>query len=187
MASFLRLNLWLIVGSMLLYLLSFELNEWLFPTSEFLRGINWVYLPAGIRLLCTLLFGAAGALGILLATGLTSYFYYFPGDAARALSGGFSSAAAPYLVYLLARKMFGLQTSLVNLTARRLLWLVLLYALASPLLHHLGFWLRGSAPNSLSGFLVMFVGDLLGSLLVVYGVKSLVALASWLLAVRRPK
>ncbi|HTN66070.1 MAG TPA: hypothetical protein VL051_07805 [Burkholderiaceae bacterium] len=173
----LRLNLSMVFGSALLFLLSFGLNEWLFANSEFVRGINWIYLPAGMRLLCTLLFGGAGALGVLLASCLTSLLYYFPGDLERALLGAAISAAAPYLVYLLAQKIFGLQASLANLTARRLLWLVVLYALASPLLLHVGFWLHGGMHGTLNGFLVMFGGDLLGSLVVVYIMKSLL----WLL------
>lgn len=178
----LRFNLSMLLGSALLFLLSFGLNEWLFAGSEFVRGINWIYLPAGMRLLCTLLFGGAGALGVLLASCLTSLLYYFPGDLERALFGAASSAAAPYLVYLLAQKMFGLQASLANLTAQRLLWLVVLYALASPLLHHVGFWLHGDMHATLTGFLVMFGGDLLGSLVVVYTMKSLL----WLLSRKKP-
>jgi hypothetical protein len=44
------------------------INEWLFTPFEFARGINWIYLPAGVRLLCTLLFAAAGAIGLLLVS-----------------------------------------------------------------------------------------------------------------------
>ncbi len=166
----------MLVGSALLFLLSFALNEWLFAGSEFVRGINWIYLPAGMRLLCTLLFGGAGALGVLLASCLTSLLYYFPGDLERALFGAAISAAAPYLVYLLAQKIFGLRASLANLSAHRLLWLAVLYALASPLLLHVGFWLRGDMHGTLHGFLVMFIGDLLGSLVVLYAVKLLLSL-----------
>lgn len=180
--SALRLNLSMLLGSTLLFLLSFGLNEWLFAGSEFVRGINWIYLPAGMRLLCTLLFGGAGALGVLLASCLTALLYYFPGDLERALFGAAISAAAPYLVYVLAQKIFGLRASLANLTAQRLLWLVVLYALASPLLLHAGFWLRGDPHGTLAGFMVMFGGDLLGSLVVVYTMKALL----WLVPRKKP-
>ena len=181
----LRFNLLWTAASMLLFLLAFGLNEWLFGRAEFVRGINWIYLPSGMRLLCTLLFGGAGALGILFASLLTSFFYYFPGDAGRALMGAASSAAAPYLVYLLAQRWCGLRPSLANLSGRRLLYLIVLYAFASPLLHHLGFWLRGTAENMLAGFAVMFIGDLLGSLLVVYAIKLLLGWLRLRVGVRR--
>lgn len=181
MLSALRLNLAMLVASALLFLLSFAVNEWLFFNSEYVRGINWIYLPAGMRLLCTLLFGGAGALGVLLATWLTCFYYYFPGSVERASAGAVISAAAPYLVYLLAQRLSGLQVSLANLSPRRLLWLILLYAIASPLLYHLWFWWRGTSGDLLAGFAVMFIGDLLGSLLLVYAIKLLLLLRpAWL-------
>lgn len=168
-----RFHLLWLAASMVLFLLSFVLNEWLFGRAEFVRGINWIYLPAGMRLLCTLLFGGIGALGILLATGLASFLYYFPGDLGRATAGAASAAAAPYLAYLLAQYWCGLRPTLANLSARRLLCLIVLYSFINPLLFHLGSWLRGTAQDVLAGFAVMFIGDLLGSLLVMYTIKLL--------------
>jgi hypothetical protein len=49
--------------------------------------------------------------------------------------------------------------------------LILAYSLASPLLHHLWFALQGEQAL-LQGFFVMFIGDLMGSLIVVYAVKA---------------
>ena len=37
------------------------LNLWLLPRVEYIPGIGWIYLPAGVRLLCTLLFAEAGS------------------------------------------------------------------------------------------------------------------------------
>ena len=62
-----RHRLAVVCGTTLVFLLALIANEWIFRHSEFVRGVNWIYLPAGIRLLCTLLFGALGAIGILIA------------------------------------------------------------------------------------------------------------------------
>jgi hypothetical protein len=43
------------------------------------------------------------------------------------------------------------------------------------LLHHLWFALRGQG-DLLQGFLAMFVGDLAGTLIVLYGIKGVLAL-----------
>lgn len=51
-----------------LFLFMLVLNEWLFSSLEFVRGVNWIYLPAGVRLLCTLLFAEAGAAGLLIVS-----------------------------------------------------------------------------------------------------------------------
>ncbi|MGB6055800.1 MAG: hypothetical protein WBG17_11250, partial [Burkholderiaceae bacterium] len=136
----LTLNLKLMALSMLLFLAALIMNELLFAGTEFTRGIHWIYLPAGMRLLCTLLFGGAGALGVLLASMLAFVLYYFPDDLPRALSAACVSAAAPYLVYLMAQRLFGLQASLVNLSARRLWWLTVAYAAVGPLLQHAVLW-----------------------------------------------
>ena len=51
-------------------------NELVFGHLEQSNGINWVFIPAGIRLLSTLLFGLAGFEGLLLA-GIYLNFYHF--------------------------------------------------------------------------------------------------------------
>lgn len=150
-------------------------NDWLFHRLEFAPGIHYVYLPAGMRLLCVLLFAEAGAIGLLLVCWGFGFLVQFPGQFERPFVGGILAAAVPYLVYRLARDRWGLGASLANLTPRRLLWLVLAYSAASPLLHHAYFALAGHQ-KLLGGLFAMFVGDLLGSLIVIYGLKALLAL-----------
>jgi hypothetical protein len=159
-----------------LFLAMLWANDWLFQRFEFAPGINWVYLPAGMRLLCTLLFAEAGALGLLLVSWYVSFVYFFPGDPARAFVGGILATLAPWLVYRGARRVYGFEGSLGNLTPGRLLILALVYSVASPLLHHIWFALRGQG-QLLQGFFAMFIGDLAGTLIVLYGIKGLLALA----------
>lgn len=170
--SSIRLNISLVIVSAILFLSVFLANEALFNSLhfEFVRGMNWIYLPAGMRLLCTLAFGGAGAVGVLIASWITCIFYFFPDDPLRSFAGGIASAAAPYLVYKFAQKFYGLQASLVNLNAKRLLLLAVMYSMANPLLHHLWLLLRGD-PLQGTGFIVMVVGDLLGTLVILYAVK----------------
>ncbi|MGO4332169.1 hypothetical protein AB4Z48_34520 [Cupriavidus sp. 2TAF22] len=178
-----RLQLSMVFATIAMFVLTLALNEWLFRQLEFVPGINWVYLPAGIRLLSTLLFGEAGALGLLIVSWAVSFFYFFPNDFARAFMGGILASVAPYLVYRLARHSFGLHASLTNLTPARLLACVVAYAIASPLLHHIWFALHADhiVPAELiRGFLVMFVGDLTGTLIVIYAMKAVL----WLLPSR---
>jgi hypothetical protein len=150
-------------------------NEVFFRRAEFLQGIGWIYIPAGTRLLCTLMFGRAGAMGLLISGWVACYWYYFPGDALRATTGTIAGAIGPYLVYLAAQSRYGLQTSLINLTPQRLLLCALGCSIASPLLHHLWFSIHGDT-NSLPGLFVMMIGDLAGSLIVLYTAKWLLSL-----------
>lgn len=176
MLSSLRLNASMVAGSAILFLLVFLANEWLFNSADFelVRGINWIYLPAGMRLLCTLLFGGAGAIGILIASWITCVFYFFPDDPLRSFAGGIASAAAPYLIYKLAQHLYGLQASLINLNAKRLLLLSVGYSIASPSVHHLWLLLHGDPVGA--AFFVMVLGDLLGTLVVIYTMKLLLLL-----------
>lgn len=166
----------MIACTIALFLATLILNEVLFTRLEFARGINWIYLPAGMRLLCTLLFAGAGAIGLLLVSWLVCFTYFFPDDMVRSFMGGILAALAPYHVYRFAAYRYGLHTSLAQLTPKRLLLLIVAYSLASPLLHHLWFWLHGDTSNLLPMFSVMFIGDLSGTLIVVYSAKAILAL-----------
>lgn len=165
----------MVLATMAMFAALLAVNEWLFRQLEFVRGIDYIYLPAGMRLLCTLLFAEAGALGLLLVSWGVSFLVLFPGQFERPFVGGIISAAAPWLVYRAARHRWGLGASLANLTSGRLLALALAYSMASPLLHHVYFALAGQ-DRLLEGLAAMFVGDLLGTLIVLYGIKALLAL-----------
>jgi hypothetical protein len=164
-------------ATVVLFCSMLALNELVFTHLEFVRGVNWIYLPAGMRLLCILLFAEAGAIGLLVASWLVCFFYFFPNDPIRSFMGGIIASAAPYLVY---RWMVvsGGRTSLANLTPLRLLVYALAFSIASPLLHHIWFALRGDTGNLFRSFLVMAQGDLAGTLIVLYLAKGGLALAS---------
>lgn len=166
----------MITATAALFLAALWLNELLFARLEFVRGVNWIYLPAGVRLLCTLLFGEAGAIGLLLVSWAVCFLYFFPDDYIRSFMGGILASAAPYLVYRIMQRHAGLQATLRNLSPARLLWCALAFAIASPLMHHL--WFAFSEPGKplLRSFLAMSIGDLTGSLLVLYFAKGVLAL-----------
>lgn len=172
----LRLQFAMVVATIALFGAMLAVNEWLFRRLEFAPGINLVYLPAGMRLVCTLLFAEAGAIGLLIVSWYVSFDLLFPGQFERPFWGGILATLAPYLVYRGARAFYGLDASLVNLTPRRLLVLALAYSIASPLLHHVYFALDGQ-DDLLRGFVAMFVGDLAGTLIVIYTIKALLSLA----------
>lgn len=169
----------MIAISAILFLSVFVANETVFNSTqfEFVRGMNWIYLPAGMRLLCTLAFGGAGAIGVLIASWITCVFYFFPNDPLRSFVGGIASAAAPYLVYKFAQYFYDLKPSLTNLSPKRLLVLAVMYSVANPSLHHLWLLLRGE-PLQSAGFAVMVLGDLLGTLVVLYSIKLLLSMLS---------
>lgn len=176
--SQLRLNFFMIVTTIVLFLLALAVNELLFTRLEFAPGINWIYLPAGVRLLCTLMFGEAGAIGLLLVSWFVCFCYMFPNDPTRSFMGGILASASPYLVYLGMQRYFGLRATLTNLTPRRLLLCAAAFSIASPLMHHLWFALHDHPPHLFGGFVAMCAGDFFGTITVLYAARWVLLRAS---------
>jgi hypothetical protein len=174
--SSLRLHFWSITGTVIAFVVSLWINQMVFADTSFVRGINWIYLPSGVRLLSTLLVGVDGFIGLLVAGLLVDFFYWFPHDPLRATAGAIFGSLAPYLVYRLALEHYNLRASLTNLTPKRLLVLAVAYSIANPLLHHIWFALRGDTHNLGEGFFMMFAGDLAGALIMLYILKGVLVL-----------
>lgn len=165
-----------ILSSALLYFGCFYLNNAFFGMLEFSTGVNWIFLPAGLRLLCTLLFAEAGVIGIFIASLAVTFLTLPSVDGVTGFGAACISGGAPYLTYRLAQAR-GLNPSLQQLTAARLSVLIVMYALTSSLLHQIWFTLRGVSANLITGFGAMFIGDLLGTLIVIYVMKMVLAIA----------
>jgi hypothetical protein len=175
MAS-LRLHFWSITVTVIAFVVSLWINQELFTHTSFVRGINWIFLPSGIRLLSTLLVGFDGFVGLLIAGLLVDFLYWFPHDPVRALAGAILGSLAPYVVYRFALEHYDLRATLTNLTPKRLLVLAVAYSLANPLFHHLWFALTGTTERWFESFFSMFVGDLSGALIMLYAMKGILAL-----------
>ncbi|PRC94687.1 hypothetical protein [Solimicrobium silvestre] len=174
--SIISRNLLTVAFVVVAYTLSYMLNDWLFKQIEFTQGVAWVYLPAGLRLICTLLFAEAGVLGILFGSLLTSSMYaLFPGDPITTIGYSLISALAPYFAYRYTLQEMRLERSLSNLTTTNLLICILLYGLCNPLLQLAWFIMRGVSSHYLPSLIVMSIGDLTGSLIVVYAFKTLLS------------
>jgi len=150
-------------------------NELVFGHLEQSNGINWVFIPAGIRLLSTLLFGLAGFEGLLLAgIYLNFYHFHFQSDF-RAWSGALAGAGGPYLAYLFAKHWFDLGPRLKGLSAPRLLFTGVLCGFMSPVFHHAFMWVLTGLVDW-TALAVMIIGDIAGILIVLFTVKCMIAL-----------
>ena len=157
--------------SALLYGTLFFLNDWVTEAVKYDLGVSWIYLPAGLRLLLILIFGLAGAIGIVVASFTISYFGVFLPDLVTCIGIGLISGFAPLLAKWAVVSNIPINNDLSNLSIQKIIFCVVVYAFVSAGLHQCWFVLRGLESGSLDHFLVMFIGDIAGSLLLIALIK----------------
>jgi hypothetical protein len=164
-----RLQLFLmgVLISTLAYSTLFFLNDWITEALKYDLGVSWIYLPAGLRLFLILIFGLAGAIGIAVASFAISYFGVFIPDLVTCIGVGFISGFAPLLAKWVVVSNIPINNDLSNLSIQKIIYCIVVYALMSAGLHQIWFELRGLESGSLEHFLVMFVGDIAGSILLI--------------------
>ena len=161
-----------LVISALSYTFLFYLNNWLTSELVFSLGVNWIYLPAGLRLFLTLIFGLPGAIGIALVSFLISYYGDFPHNLILCIGIGLVSGFAPYLARVFVISNVPLTPDLSDLNFQKLVICILIYAVLSAGLHQ--WWFSTMALENAGGIshvTVMFIGDVLGSLLLISLIK----------------
>lgn len=158
-----------------LYAASFLINSYVMGSFSFSLGVSWVFLPAGLRLLLTLLLDKNGALGIALASIAISLGFYFE-DPILGIGAGIISGLAPYMAKLLVFRDSDLKHDLSQLDAKQLLNCVFIFSIVSPLMHQA--WYKLYNPESLffEGLGVMIIGDLIGTFIVIYFAKTAIFL-----------
>lgn len=162
--------------SSLSYLILFFINDWLTANLSYGLGVNWLYLPAGLRLFLTLVFGLPGALGITFSSFLLCFYGVFSQDFVTCIGIALISGFAPYLARIFVLSNMQLEPDLSNLNLQKLMMCILLFALFSSGLHQSWFSIMGlEGAGTINHFLVMLLGDILGSLLLIsifkYGIE----------------
>ena len=160
-----------------LYMGFFYFNGYITSHLENAKGVNWIFLPAGLRIFLTLLFPYAGAIGLATASILISLLGYYDVDLVTILGIGVISGLAPFLGRYFAIHNLQVRPDLSNLTIMQLLNSILAYSLLSSGLHQLWFKTRGLDSGSLNHFIAMYIGDVLGSILIVAIIKYGIDLA----------
>lgn len=171
----------LILLSAFLFVSFFELNDWLFDFFEYSEGINWVFLPAGFRILLVLVLGLPGALGIILGTWFIDSKLFNNETGVLAFLTGLVSGLTPWLVmkYLQRRQWLGHQ--LQSLTGSKLLSITLIFSAASAFTHQLVWWLLDRPDlNIWIDIWPMFFGNVLGAWLIIFLFKFLLDLTRFL-------
>lgn len=156
-----------IIACAFIYTLLFYANDWLTAFLEVAPGVNWIYLPAGLRLFLVLIFGLSGAIGIATASALITFGRDLGEDIISIVGIGLISGFGPFLARLLVIRNLRINPDLSNLNMQMIAISVLVFALLSTGLHQVWFVLMGIPSGSLSNAIAMLIGDVLGALLFI--------------------
>lgn len=167
----------LIVGvTALFYVALFLLNDSIFSRLDFAVGVNWVFLPSGLRLIAVLLFDKWAALGIVLGSLMLAFYDARVTDPVTVGVAACISGLAPLLARQVCLSLTDLNVDLKALTASSLVRIALIFSALSAGLHQSWYAWRGVSDNALANMLVMFSGDMLGTMLVLYSAKVILSL-----------
>jgi hypothetical protein len=157
----------MIAFSAIAFFIGFRLNDLLFSHLEFSHGVNWIFLPSGLRLLLVLVLIEYGAVGICIGSFLISRVYYFQDNYFEILITALISGFSPLIAREFSIHFLKMDTDLHQLSARDLLKISVLFALTSATLHQLWFVLNERTENFLDSTAVMSLGDWFGTALIL--------------------
>ena len=156
-----------VVTTTLAYSLFYLLNGWLFHIARVSDTISWVFLPAAIRMLAVLMFGWAGVLGLFIGS-MAVIWHLVIDDPAHAFILALLSSLPSMLAARFVQNAIAIGADLAGMTGRHLLSFGLAGGLVNSLVHTVYFATREGSLGPLHGFVPMFVGDTLGTLIVLY-------------------
>jgi ABC-type glycerol-3-phosphate transport system permease component len=164
----------IMLGCAAFYVYAFKLNFYFFESLNFSQGVNWVFIPSGLRLLFVLVFLEAGAIGVIAGSIFINYTIFQPENFQHIIVTGLISGASPLLALAVSRRIFSLDSTLSGFTTQTLFKVSVLFALFSSVLHQGWFFVVGDTDNFIINSAVMALGDWFGTVLVI-------ATAAWAL------
>jgi hypothetical protein len=160
-----------IIISVALYMAFFYFNQYITAPLEDAKGVNWIFLPAGIRIFITLILDYSGAVGLAIASTLINYIGFYELDFTSTVGIAVICGIAPLLGRHFVIHSLKVQPDLSNISMSQLLIIIVAYSLLSSGLHQLWFAARGLDSASWNHFISMLCGDVIGSILFVAIIK----------------
>jgi len=160
-----------IIISAALYMAFFYFNQYITASLEDAKGVNWIFLPAGIRIFITLILDYSGAIGLAIASILINYIGFYELDFTATVGIAVICGIAPLLGRHFVIHNLKVQPDLSNVSMSQLFIIIVAYSLLSSGLHQLWFAARDLDSGSWNHFIAMFCGDVAGSILFVAAIK----------------
>ena len=165
-----QLFTYLVIGYGTLFFLNNALTEALYVVP----GAHIVHLPSGLKIFMVMVTGFTGALAIALVGFLWSVLFMFKENYPLTLMLAVVSGLVPWLSVRMLSKKIQLKADLSDLNWKKLLAIVLVYALLNSTCLQLIVYAFGESTNLLNGIWVMLVGDITGIFIVIYSARFLI-------------
>ena len=154
----------------LVYYFAFFLQTLISPWVNYTQGIDWLFIPAGIKLVAFMIAGLWGLLGIAVFGLITAFDVWQLDSLPVNLGNILIWAGVPYATYRILSKLLNLDSELKNLKYVH----VVVLALATTLTSSLGSSLYQSLINNrstdmlLPTTMAMAIGDFIGTGICVF-------------------
>lgn len=158
---------WGACSAALAFYSSYFLSAWLFSAFEVTQNVSWIFLPAVIRMLAVLLAGWAGVVGLFVGAVLVNSPTLLT-DTAHVLTLGILSSVPSLYAAQAVQRVLRIPSTLAGMSGRHLMYFGITGGLFNSTAHTLYFTLRAESLQPLDGFVPMFVGDTIGTFLVLY-------------------
>ena len=162
----------------LVYYGTYLFNGWFFSSVFIAPYLSLIYLPAAVRILFAMVLGLPAALGMMLGTLLIIYTTQGAWTVVwyEALPVSFISGFGPLLAVAIGVRWLNLPKDLGGLKPLHLIQFTLLGAVCNAIPTNLFYWATHDLPSPMMSVIQMFVGDVLGALLVLWIAASAVKL-----------
>ena len=154
------------------YYVAFTFNRLIFDEYAFSFGVHWIFIPSGLQLVLVLTAVEEAALGIAIASWLIGFQYYYLESDLNTIITGIITGASPLLARKISFDFLHIEDDLKNLTFKSILLMSVIFALLSAMLHQLWFFYNHVSDQFLNNLLVMFVGNLTGTVMVLVFIKA---------------
>ncbi len=159
----------LVVGYGTFYFLNNALTEALYVVP----GAHIVHLPSGLKIFMVMIAGMTGALAIAVVGFLWSVLFMFKENYLLTMILSLISGMVPWLTVFILSKKFQLNRDLSNLDWKKLLVIVITFALLNSICLQFIVYRFGESTSLMNGIWVMLVGDVTGIFIVIYSLRFL--------------
>ena len=161
---------WINVITLVSFFVFFLINQSVFEIFSVSENINWIFLPAGLRLFFILVYRHRALVGLFLGSLLASVYLTQETLSPFTLCLALASTLNPLIaLYAMEKLTTYFNLILQNLTLEAIISLAILQAFFSTTLHHLIFlaFEKTLQENFLGELLTMFFGDLFGIVIML--------------------